>query len=264
MGFVAKLAILDGYVTGRNEKVCLNYPFTNNSKDFWKKRIETLDKTLGKFEIVQTNIENISEEFAVVVNPFGEEYPEINRRSKSAFYVIKNFIEDGGVYVNTAGFPFFYAWDVLEGREYPISEETIVLPTSIQIKEDGVPVISEMRTLLKFTGTLLFKEFDAIPAPTSKPRPVFQNPEDKEKFGDLIPKPIEINEFRGMPKSTKDCIPIVRAKDELVEEVYPISALKRGNGYLLTAGMNTSGEKEADLFAKALYTFCSWFSKQLQ
>lgn len=262
MGFVAKLAILDGYVTGRNEKVCGNYPFTNASKDFWKKKIEALDKNSGKFEIVQTNIENISEEFAVVLNPFGEEYPEINRKSKPAFNVLKNFIEDGGIYVNTAGFPFFYAWDVLEGKEYPLSEETVVLPKTIQLK-DGVPVGAEMQTLLKFTGTLLFKEFDAIPAPISKSRNVYQNPEDKEKFSDLVSELTEINEFRGMPKSTKDCLPIIRAKDEIVEEIFPISALKRGNGYLVTAGMNTSGEKEADLFAKALGRFCVWFSKQL-
>jgi hypothetical protein len=63
--------------------------------------------------------------------------------------------------------------------------------------------------------------------------------------------------------STKDCLPIIRAKDETVEEVFPISALKRGNGYLVTAGMDTSGEKEADLFAMALNNFCAWFSKQL-
>jgi len=262
MGFVAKLAILDGYVTGRDEKVCVKYPFTNASKDFWKKKIEALDKSSGQFEITQTNIENISEEFAVVLNPFGEEYPENDRKNKAAFKALKNFVEDGGIYANTAGFPFFYAWDVLEGKEYAVSEETVVLPRAIQFK-DGVPVGAEMQTLLKFTGTLLFKEFDAIPAPISKPRNVYQNPEDKEKFGDLVTGLTEIKEFRGMPKSIKDCLPIIRAKDEIVEEVFPVSALKRGNGYLVTAGMDTSGEKEADLFAKALNNFCVWFSKQL-
>jgi hypothetical protein len=265
MGFVAKLGILDGYVTGNtNEKVCTNYKYTNSAKDFWKKKIQNLDKTLGKFEVVQTNIENISEDFAVILNPFGEEYPEINIKNKTAFNVIKNFIEDGGIYVNTAGFPFFYAWNVLEGKEYPLSEETVVIPKSIQIK-DGVPTGEmQMQTLLKFTGTLLFKEFDAIPAPVSKPRiDVYQNPEDIEKFGNLVDKLAQITEFRGMPKSTKDCIPILRAKDEIVEEVYPISALKRGNGYLVIAGMDTSEDKEADLFARALNNFCAWFSKQL-
>lgn len=262
MGFAAKLAILDGYVTGRDEKACLRYQFTNDSKDFWKKKIEALDKTSGQFEIVQTNIENISEEFAVVLNPFGEEYPEINRKSKSAFHTIKNFIEDGGIYVNTAGFPFFYAWDVREGKEYPLSEEMVMVPKTIQLK-DGVPVITEMQTLLNFAGTLLFKEFDAIPAPISKSRKTYQNPEDKEKFGDLVSKLPEIKEFRGMPKITKDCIPIIRAKDETVEEVFPISALKRGNGYLVIAGMDTSEEIEANLFANALNSFCAWYSTQL-
>jgi len=263
MGFIAKLAILDGFVTGIDEKACSKYPFTKASNDFWKKKIESLDKSLGKFDVVSTNIENISEEFAIVLNPFGEEYPEINRKNKTSFNVIKNFIEDGGIYVNTAGFPFFYAWDVSDGKEYPLTEEITIIPKIIQMK-DGVPIaFGEMQTLLNFTGTLLFKEFDAIPSPNSKPRKVYQNSEDEKKFGKLANVEEEIKEFRAMPKNTRDCIPIIRAKDENVEEVYPISALKRGNGYLLIAGMDTSGDREADLFAKALNSFCVWFSNQL-
>lgn len=262
MGFVAKLGILDGYVTGINEQGCLEYP--NGSKDFWKNKIEALDKTLGKFEIVYTNVENISEEFAVILNPFGEVYPEINRKSKSAFYTIKNFIEDGGIYVNTAGFPFFYAWDVLaqKNNKIPLCDKSIMVPKEVKLEGTTLSV-KQYQTYLEFTGTLLFKEFDAIPAPVSKLREVYQNSEDKEKFGELINDPITIDEFRGMPKSTLECVPIIRAKDEAVEEIFPISALKRGNGYLLLASMNTSKDKEADLFTKALHNFCFWFSKQL-
>ncbi len=263
MGFVAKLAVLDGYVTGKDEKICEKYPFTSNLPSFWQKKImESLDKTAGEFEIVTTNIENISEEFAIVLNPFGEEYPEIDRKYKPAFNAIKNFIEDGGIYVNTGGFPFFYAWDVLEGKEYPLSDEKVVIP-SVHFKE-GEPPRSELVALLSFTGTLLFKEFDAIPAPVSKVRKIYQDQQDIEKFGNLVAKDSpEVIEFRAMPKSTKDCIPVIRAKDETVEELFPVYALKRGNGFLLNAGMNTSGDREANLFAKAVCNFCIWFSKQL-
>ena len=85
----------------------------------------------------------------------------------------------------------------------------------------------------------------------------------QKEIWDLVNGLPEVKEFRGLPKSTKDCVPIVRSKDEAVEEVYPISALKRGNGYLLVAGMDTSGDLEANLFAKALHSFCAWFSSQL-
>lgn len=262
MGFIAKIAFLNGYVTGKEEKVCSKYPFTNEAKDFWKNKILSQSTETERFEIIETNITNISEEFAIVINPFGEIYPEINLKSKIAFNVIKNFIEEGGIYVNTAGFPFFYAWNVVEGKDYPLSEETIFMP-NIEINK-GVPIIKEMQTLLSFTGTLLFREFDAMPAPNSKERSsIFQTEEDIEKFGNLTEGITSIKEFRAMPKLTRNCVPIIRAKDEAVGEVYPISALKKGDGYLLLAGMDTSQNREADLFAKALKSFCVWFAKQL-
>jgi hypothetical protein len=65
-----------------------------------------------------------------------------------------------------AVFHFSTLGNVIEGKEYSLSEEAIVLPKSIELK-DGVPVAVEMQTLLKFTGALFFKEFD-------DPRPKFE------------------------------------------------------------------------------------------
>ena len=125
-----------------------------------------------------------------------------------------------------------------EGKESPISEEKMFLPRVLQV-ESGVVTAKQMQMFLQFTGTLFYKEFNAIPAPVSRPRRVFQEEDDKTKFGDLVTGIDKIKEFRGLPKKRENCIPIVRAKDEVAEEVYPISALKRGNGYLLLAGMDT-------------------------
>lgn len=262
MGFKAKLAILNGYVTGVEEKSCSIYPYTSSSKDFWKNRVEGLNKKVVQFEILETSIEDISEDFAIVFNPFGEAYPEVSIKEKAAFHLLKNYIEDGGIYVNSGGFPFYYAWNVKEGKEYPISEERVILPKTIVLK-DGIVTGAEMQAFFQFTGTLFYKEFEAIPGPVSKMRKVYQNDDDKKMFGDLVSDLSEVNEFRGLPKSTTGCIPLIRAKDEIVEEIYPVSALRRGNGYLLLAGMNTSEVKEADLFVKALHSFCVWYSRQL-
>jgi len=256
-----KVGILNGYVTGTDERKCTKYPFTNSNPDFWKNKIQAL--TADRFEIKEINAVDVGEEFAAVVNPFGEVYPEIDLKNRAIFYLIKDYIEDGGVYVNTAGFPFFYGWNVKEGKEYPISDEKVILPTVIQVSGKFVTA-TQMQAFIQFTGTLFYKEFNAIPAPVSRARKVYQEDEEKSKFGDLVGDSVEIDEFRGLPKQTLDCIPIVRAKDEVVEEVYPISALRRGNGYLLLAGMNTSKDKEADLFVKALNGFCLWNINQLQ
>jgi len=257
-----KIAILNGFVTGVSEQKCLKYPYTNTNPDFWKNKILKSDAAESMYEVSEINAEEISEEFAIVVNPFGEAYPEIDSKNKAVFYIIKSFIEDGGIYVNTAGFPFFYAWDVKKGKDYPVSEEKVILPTTIQVSGKLVTA-TQMQMFIQFTGTLFCKEFNAMPAPVSKRRTVYQEDEDKEKFGDLVSDLGDIDEFRGLPKRTVDCIPIVRAKDEVVEEVYPICALHRGNGFLFLAGMNTSNDKEADLLVKALENFCKLNAKSM-
>jgi len=257
-----KLAVLNGYVAETNEQKCSTYPYTNNNPDFWKVKFQRLNATQDIYEIKEINAEEISEEFAIVVNPFGEAYPEIDMKNKAVFYIIKNYIEDGGVYVNTAGFPFFYAWNVKEGKEHPVSDEKVILPTTLQVSGKLVTA-TQMQMFIQFTGTLFHKEFNAMPAPVSKKRSLYQESEDKDKFGDLVSGLGDIDEFRGLPKQTSECIPIVRAKDEVVGEIYPICALKRGNGYLLLAGMNTSNDAEADLLVKALDSFRSWAVSKL-
>ena len=259
-----KLAILNGFVTGVEEKKCSRYPFTNNDPNFWKKKLQQLNATSDKFEIREINATQISEEFALVLNPFGEEYPEIDLKNKSVFYLIKDYVEDGGVYVNTAGFPFFYGWHVKEGKEYPICESRILIPQHTRAEGDGIGISEvKMRQYLEFTGTLFFREFDAMPTPVSQTRQLFQEREDVTKFGDLTKGVGRIEEFRGLPKATKGCIPIVRAKDRISGQVFPICALKRGKGYLLLAGMNTENEEEANLFVRTVDSFCSWITNQL-
>jgi hypothetical protein len=178
--------------------------------------------------------------------------------------LIKDYIENGGVYVNTGGFPFFYAWDVSAqvDNSKPICDKIVMIPKEVKLQGETVAV-SNFQEYLEFTGTLLFKEFNALPTPQSKKRKIIQNADDISNFGDLTSTvPREIDEFRAMPKNI-DCIPIVRAQDDTSTEVYPICALKRGRGYLLLAGMNTTDAIESELFSRAITGFCKWIIKQL-
>jgi len=91
------LAILNGYVAESGETKCSKYPYTNSNPNFWKNKFQTLSATSGnKFEIKEINAAEISEEFAMVLNPFSEEYPEIDLKSGSVFFLIKDYVEDGG------------------------------------------------------------------------------------------------------------------------------------------------------------------------
>jgi len=261
-----RIGILTGYFSEAGEVKCAEFPFANNDRTTWHKRLESLSGTLGiELEIEDINSEDISERYGIIINPFGEMFPEINVKQNLAFNNIRSYIENGGVYVNTGGFPFFYAWDVTlkENNKIAICEKRLLVPD--EIKFDGINVtIQNYKEYLEFTGTLLHREFNVMPTPVSKnKRPVFQSDEDVEKFGKLIPENCTINEFRALPNST-DLVPIIRAKDEVSGEIYPICLLKRGRGHLLLAGMNTTEELETQIFAQAIMGFVSWIRKSMQ
>jgi HEPN domain-containing protein len=262
-----RIGILTGYFSGTDETKCAEHPFANKDLTIWRKKFEELSKASGiNLEIEDINSEDISEKYAMIVNPFGEVYPEINVKQNLAFYNIKNYVENGGVYVNTGGFPFFYAWDVTvkENNRIAFSEKRLMVPN--EIKFDGVNItVENYKEYLEFTGTLLHKEFNVLPTPVSNDkRPVFQIEEDVNKFGKILPENTQIKEFRALPKNTPDLIPIIRATDQISGEIYPVCVLKRGRGYLLLAGMNTEQELETQIFAQASIGFSAWYQKQLQ
>lgn len=260
-----KIGILNGFVTRENEMQCNIFPFANPNRTFWKQRIVSIGSIFGiQFDIEEINAEDIDEKFAIILNPFGEAYPEIDLKEKSVFSMIKDYVENGGVYANTGGLPFFYAWNVLakQDNRQPMCDTVLIVPEEVKIEGSTISV-GKFKEYLEFTGSLLFKEFNGLPTPVSKKRKVSQEQEDIQNFGDLLSGMDEINEFRAMPKNI-DCIPIVRAKDEISTEVYPICALRRGQGYLLLAGMNATEELESDLFARAVVGFCKWRRNQLQ
>jgi len=92
------------------EKPCEKYPFTEFRINDWKKRfLQISEAGKSKYGVETISISEVRNEFAVIVNPFGEEFPERDVKKRWAFNILKNYIEDGGIMVNVEGFPFFYA-----------------------------------------------------------------------------------------------------------------------------------------------------------
>lgn len=52
----------------------------------------------------------------IVINPFGEVYPESDFSSNPVAALLRKFVWDGGIYVNTAGIPFWYRYDPRTNR----------------------------------------------------------------------------------------------------------------------------------------------------
>mgnify|MGYP001093012339 CR=1 FL=1 len=263
-----RFGILNGYVEDpKKEKRCAEYVWTTDKAYFWGNYFSGLktEDERQKYYVKDIMAREISDRYAVILNPFGETYPEYSLDRRQVYNIIRNYIRNGGIFVNTAGFPFFYAWIVNLGRKAPVSEERLLLPTHFKI-QGGTFSVEQLQMFIKFTGTLYYRDFGAVTtADTSLhsgavPLKPFQTSQDKEKFGDLVSGLDEITEFRALREGVSACVPIVRATREEFGEVYPISGLKHGRGFLLVAAMGMGNEKECDLFAGAVDKFCDWVS----
>lgn len=266
-----KLGILNGYVEEDVlEKPCAAYPFVEFGIDDWERRFKRfLANDKSRYIIEKIPISRISNDFALVLNPFGEAYPEKDIKKRFSFNILKDYVADGGVYVNTGGFPFFYAWDVAEGKEQPVVNIRTLVPKSIKIQK-GEVIVDQYISLLNFAGSLLWREFDALTTSDTpkfagiKELRVYQTGQDKQIAGDLINvgETDQIHEFRAIRKETKDVIPLLRTSRPDFKEVYPIAAIPYGLGYLIMCGMYTKGKSESEKLAVAVDNFCNWLVKK--
>jgi HEPN domain-containing protein len=272
-GFPRKLGILNGFVdeSDPSEKPCVKYPFTEFKINDWEKRFsQFFDVTEGryKYQIEKISISRVKNEFSVIINPFGEAYPEKDVKKRFAFNILKNYVEDGGILVNVAGFPFFYAWNVIKGSMEPVVDEKVLIPKSIKVKEEKF-LINRFYILLNFAGSLLWRELGAI---TTSDTPefsginqleVYQNEEDKKIVGDIINLGGEnkVYEFRALRGETKGLIPFLRTHRPDFGEVYPIAAVQIGFGYLIVGGMNTKSASEFEKIVVVVDNFCDWLLK---
>jgi len=254
------LGILNGYVESpATEHRCKEFVWSFNKEGFWKEFFASLlnDSNEKKYEVTEVPCASIDNDLAVVLNPFGESYPEISLERSEVYETIIEFIKDGGVFVNTAGFPFFYSWIVSSGQQVPVSQNKVLIPKTIQVK-DGAYTISELQGLVDFTGTRYYRDFGALTTFGGKidVKP-FQTEDDKKYFGELVSGRESITEFRALRSSVKGCVPVIRA-NRPDGEVYPISALEHGRGFMLVSAMGNNSIEEASLFAMATDRFLTW------
>jgi hypothetical protein len=271
LGFPRKLGILNGYVDESDaaEKGCTEYTFTEFKIEDWVKKFSE-SSNLGKYEVEKIPISKISSEYSVIINPFGETYPEKNTKSKFVFNHLKSYVEDGGILVNVAGFPFFYAWDVTRGGKEPVVDEKILVPANIR-QEDGRLYADGFSFLLRFEGSLAWRDLELITTSDTdvmsgvNQLDVFQEIVDKGIAGDIVSLGghSKVFEFRAVLKdSTKGVTPLLRARRPDFNEIYPIAAVKRGFGYYLVGGMNTKSPSEFEKLSTTIDSFCNWLQAQ--
>ena len=200
------------------------------------------------------------DKFNALVNPFGELYLEKDAANLTDFRTIKNYIHDGGVFVNVGGLAFYYALN----PERP-GVETLTGPpvqTFIIDKNNLLnPILlSDQSSVI---DALLFREF-GVRTTIEEPIGEFETIVDKNFAG--LPKPsFTIKPFRAVLRSEhKDTtvFPILRFRyvydipqpspAQTLREVFPIAAIEYGAGFILLVGMEIKRTEEMEYVIECL------------
>lgn len=267
-----KMAILDGYAKGKkNEIPCTEFFYTEFNPDQWYEEF-TGNK---RFEIEKIPSSKIKEEYLVIINPFGEIYPEEDTSNMLTMKRIKEYIQKGGVFINVAGLAFFYMWNAENGffdLTGPILETYEIISNQRSAKSILNPVVSPFESSL--VNTWLYENF-GVRTTLANPKILDVYSVDDEFFTELVDiGDSKIYEYRSALRcesSEAKLIPLLGAKRtyESVEgrffHCYPFAAVKYGIGYLILAGIKLNKERKDSDFKKTITMIkkvCEKLSKQ--
>lgn len=208
---------------------------------------------------------SMKNDYSIILNPFGELYPEEDTTNLKTFQKIKEYIKNGGVFVNTAGLAFYYTWNPktkFEGLTGKMLEtysgSAITRLTNACTYESTIsltPVVIPDDPPLK--DTLLYENFGVR---TTLGRERSLQAKNATHFDNIIDKSTEVKEFRSAFRcetTESRLIPIIRSDFRYYDagrkhECYPIAAVKYGRGYLIHVGMQLKKEEDLSLVIKAI------------
>jgi hypothetical protein len=248
-----KIGVLSGYVQTRKEKPCSFYPHSNYRKCVhWMIDLKGVKNDNGSnlFQASLTSISNISNgNFSIIINPFGEAYPELGDASGVGLNTILSYIQDGGVFVNSGGQPFVYSWNVNHG-----SHDLVIsfIPMSSYMKinyDEAMPVLSRDESLVIPQEALILKRYFHTETEWDHPEKEIVGPIEVEiEFDEILgndkPK-TRAKVYRPIRQLSDNVIPLVHCPQSLWgDRVYPVAAIKFGRGFLIYNGMNLDQERE--------------------
>jgi len=197
-------------------------------KRMWFKRIKGL--YAGK----------IDNSFALIINPYGENYPESDTDLRTTFLRIRSYMKNGGIFF-TSGAPFWFHQNTVTDRDGEWS--VVKMQDNIQNMADGLGY-----TKLGISVTMPIAE-------PSEPLliQVYQRDTDREIVGDLLGKITEVKRWRAVLPETPDCLPLLREKKDTT---YPLCAIQYDKGFLLHSGLwlEDQASPEFQILVRALAT----------
>jgi hypothetical protein len=256
-----KIGILSGYLSTRNEKPCSYYPHSGYRKAVqWMLDLKNIKHDDGSnlFDASMTPISHISNSaFSIILNPFGEAYPESGNAEGVGFKTIASYIRDGGIFVNSGGQSFAYSWNVNTGNSQLLVSFIPALSDVQTNYVDGIPVLEIKVSLRVPTEALLLKRYFSLETEWDNPANNMVVPRETEiEFDNILgqDKPrTKAKVYRPAIKLSQDVIPLARSSNS---NKYPVVAVKFGRGFLIHTGMSLDEEREYELLLDIITRLC--------
>jgi len=177
----------------------------------------------------------------ILVNPFGEVYPEEDLSSHTTFRRIRDYVWGGGVYINVAGYPFWW-------KANPVTETQTPAGNFAQSPPGSSNYIIQ---------SLLPDYLGISPSMAGAPQllPTKQEPVDKERFGEIAGAggKNDVTVFRHYDISTPRMVPMLRTADW---KSIIIGAVPYGDGHFVFAGVEV--DQTSTAFEKVLAAVQGW------
>jgi hypothetical protein len=230
-------------------------PITENNltEHQWQTRLQESDH----YEVRVISVEDIDDRFSIILNPFGETYPEEDIATRMSFHRIIKYMEEGGILLNTCGMAFYYMWDSNTGRSHVTGEplETFVIHDSvlIPIQLGGQTSVSHswMKDNFGIRTTIGIERENLT---------VYQSAVDVERVGNIadVGGTNIIQEFRAALYGPS-LIPLLRAyitEDSYQAECYPLAVCRVGLGYLVVSGFTPNSVGWVEKISVTLDRIC--------
>lgn len=237
-----RVLVLDGSLVPRQPG---NVPLYSTDKrpDDWR---QSLSSRNPRWAVETGPVQSIeTEPYEIIVNPFGEAYPEEDLSLHSTLTRMADWVYNGGVYVNVAGYPFWWQHNPLTGVTTESGRWDLkVDPNTQQVSGQLKPLLSD--TLLGISPDMSFLKSVVVGA---------QDDSDRRRFGEIAGAggQTNVHVFRPYPWSTHLMIPMLRSDDR---KVIIIGAVPYGDGFFLFAGLEI--DQSTPAFDKAVTAIEGW------
>jgi len=232
---IPRILVLDGTLFSDPEQVPPNPAHTDRTPTDWRSAFNSLGWNVSVAPVSSINVDDVPE---FILNPFGEVYPEEDFVSSKTINIIREYVWNGGVYINVAGIPFWYRYDPRSGKRETAG------------RVEGV-----------FEGQAvwrsLFSDYFPNLTPQGEPEVIAssQSEEEISRFGDIMHEGSgeNIGRFRAYPLNPVQLLPILRSADE---SQCIIGAHLYGKGAFLFCGVFIQGTN--DSFEKVIASVKGW------